>query len=158
MSPCFIEISAFRRPADPHRWVLEGQQRLEAPVRAGQLMPEFRVPLTVVRQDDDLSAGELTLQDFGDHPAMVPIEANHNVIQEERPVSGRLSLGHREEYAQAQAVPMTFGESESRRILIDPMEPQSDIDCFVSFARNIQPHVLDFLAGVQNRPHVLNIR
>jgi hypothetical protein len=33
-----------------------------------------------VRQDDDLSAGELSVQNLGHHSAMVSIEANDNII------------------------------------------------------------------------------
>ena len=56
-------------------------------------MLEFCVPLTVMRQDDDLSLGELLVQNLCDHSTMVSIEAGSTFGWEKIIGSSGLKIG-----------------------------------------------------------------
>jgi hypothetical protein len=75
-----------------------------------------------VGQDNYLPSTELLLQQFHDHSAMVPVQANDDIVEEYRQIPVRLSLRHCQENAEAQAVSVALGKSEPRRILCFAMK------------------------------------
>ena len=86
---------------------------------------------------------------------MVSVEADNDVIQEQRTIFSCRLFGHSEEDAQAQTVPEALRQRESWRVLLDTVKLQSDVDCLISIIGQVESDMLDLLSRMQSGPQGL---
>src|SRR5208283_2310050 len=120
-------------------------------------MSQLSVPFPIVCEDYYLPLVELFLEQFGNHPAVIPIKTDNDIVKEKRVVFIRLAFCHRQKNAKTKAVPISLRECQSGRVLFDVMEYQTNVDCLFCVLRHVELYAPNCLVWMQNLPHPFDV-